>query len=270
MRKLIFNASMPRSGSELLQVLLHQNPSIYGSATSPLLEYQFAARGNYELPEVRSQNPKLMHEAFLGMCKGMAESYYAALTDRQVVVEKNRGWSHYYEWVAQWNPDPKMVCMVRDLRSVIASMERIYRKNRHRPTGPDNPAQLQGMTVEQRVQHWLNTQPIGLALSRTLDLFQRDVAKNILFVRYEDLCTDPQKELDRVYEYIGEPSFQHDFENITKEVEEDDSHFGVYGQHSVAKTIRKFTPSDWSDVIPNQIAAGIHTGSLWFNQQFNY
>lgn len=268
--KLIFNTSMPRSGSELLQVLLHQNPSIYGSATSPLLEYQFAARANYELPEVKCQHPKLMQEAFVAMCRTMADGYYATLTGRPVVCDKNRGWSYYYEWVAQWNPNPKMICMVRDLRSVIASMERIYRKNRHRPTGPENLDELQNITVEQRAKYWLNSQPVGLALSRTLDVLQRDVAKNILFIRYEDLCTDPQKELDRIYEYIGEPSFQHDFTNIVKEVEEDDSHFGVYGRHSVAKTIRKFTPSDWSDVIPNQIAAGIHQGNRWFNEQFKY
>ena len=50
--------------------------------------------------------------------------------DRPVVIDKNRGWAHYFEWVAQWCPGPKMICMVRDLRSVVASMERIYRANR--------------------------------------------------------------------------------------------------------------------------------------------
>lgn len=57
MQRLFFNSSMPRSGSELLQVILHQNPLIYASSTSPLLEYQFGARNNYNLPEVMSQEP---------------------------------------------------------------------------------------------------------------------------------------------------------------------------------------------------------------------
>jgi hypothetical protein len=59
MQKMFFNSSMPRSGSELLQVILHQNPLIYASSTSPLLEYQFGARVNYNLPEVTSQNAEL-------------------------------------------------------------------------------------------------------------------------------------------------------------------------------------------------------------------
>ena len=144
---------MPRSGSELLQVILHQNPQIYASPTSPLLEYQFAARANYDLPEVKAQASELMQTAFLRMCKGMADSYYSAITDRPIVIDKNRGWAHYYEWVEQWNPDPKIICMVRDIRSIISSMEKVYRKNRHRPIGPDNPTQLQNMTVDQRVNY---------------------------------------------------------------------------------------------------------------------
>ena len=268
--KLLFNSSMPRSGSELLQVLLHQNPRIYGSATSPLLEYQYAARANYDSAEVRSQDPGLMQRAFIGMCAGMAGAYYAALTERPVAIDKNRGWAHYYEWVAQWCPNPRMICMVRDLRSIVASMERIYRSNRHRDAGPDKPSQLTCMTVAQRAQHWLGSQPVGLALARTLDCFQRGVAKEMLFVRYEDLCTAPRETLARVYSYIGEEPFAHDFERIVKEVREDDSHYGIYGQHSIRPSLRAAMPGDWRDVLPDKVAAGIRAGNPWYFETFGY
>lgn len=269
LKKFIFNTSMPRAGSELLQVLLHQNPSIYASTTSPLLEYQFAARGNYDLPEVRSGDPVLMQKAFINMCAGMAQSYYQVVTDKPIISDKNRGWSHYWEWVDQWNPDPKMICMVRDLRSIIASMEQIYRKNRHRPVGPDNPAQLQNMTVAQRAQHWLNTQPIGLALARTADLFQRDIANKILFVRYEDLCEFPDSTMKRIYNYIDEDYFQHDFKNIIKTVQEDDSVFGPYGSHKTQKELKKAT-TDWKEILPKEVGLGIRQGNLWYFEEFNY
>ena len=268
--RMIFNTSMPRSGSELLQVILHQNPRIYASPTSPLLEYQFGARGNYGLAEVKSQDPALMQSAFIAMCKGMAESYYGAITDRPIVCDKNRGWSHYYEWVEQWHPEPKMICMVRDLRSIIGSMERIFRRHRHTPAGPDNPRDLQNMTVEARAKYWLNTQPVGLALARTLDLFQRNLAEKMLFVRYEDLCTNPQETLNDVYEYIGEEPFEHDFDNIQKEVVEDDSHFGVYGQHAVRPKLVAPRRSDWEDVLPKHVAEGIRQGTPWYFEQFQY
>jgi len=267
---MIFNSSMPRAGSELMQVLLHQNPRIYGSATSPLLEYQFAARGNYDLPEVKSQEPEQQQAAFVSMCKSMAQGYYAPLTDRPIICDKNRGWAHYYEWVAQWNADPRMLCWVRDLRSIIASMERLYRKNRHRPSGVDNPTQLEGMTVMDRANYWLDTQPVGLALRRTQDTFLRDIGEKIHWVRYEDLCASPQNEMNKIYSYIGESSFEHDFENIQKEVHEDDAVYGIYGSHKVGSTIRPAKPADWADVLPLDVANAVAQRCAWYQNTFNY
>ena len=261
---------MPRAGSELLQVILHQNPRIYASTTSPLLEYQFAARTNYDIAEVRSQDPSLMQKAFIAMCRGMADSYYSALTNRPVICDKNRGWSHYYEWVQQWNPDPKIICMVRDLRSILASMERIYRKNRHRPTGPDNPTGITNMTVSQRCGHWLHTQPVGLALQRLVDLFQRKLNKNVLILRYEDLCNNSQTVMDRIYDFIGEEKFTHNFNKIEKQIVEDDSHFGVYGQHSVLPEIRPVKPKDWEELLPPDVAEGVRRDNAWYFSAFGY
>lgn len=267
--KLFFNSSMPRAGSELIQVILHQNPAIYASPTSPLLEYQFAARGNIGLPEVKSQDPELMEISFLSMCRGMAESYYKHITDRPYVIDKNRGWSHYWEWVNQWNPNPKMICMVRDLRSILASFEKIYRKTRHLPVGPDNPAQLQNMTVADRVNYWISTQPIGLALSRTADCFQRDIAKNILFVRYEDLCDHPESTMGSIYRYLDLPEYKHDFNNLKKEVDEDDSHFGPYGSHKVKPFLSK-SKKDWNEVLHPSICESIVRFAPWYFSTFEY
>lgn len=267
---MFFNSSMPRSGSELLQVVLHQNPAIYASSTSPLLEYQFGARSNYELAEVQSQDPSLMQAAFSSMCRGMARSYYGAITDRPHICDKNRGWMHYFEWVSQWNPQPKMICMVRDLRNVFASFERIFRENRHRPVGPDNPQQLQSMTVMDRVNHWSETQPLGLALLRLADAFQRGVSDQICFVRYEDLCEHPEATIGRIYDYLGLPAFSHDFQNVVKKVHENDALFGPYGQHSVKSSIHPVMPKAWLSVLNEDIANHITARHSWFQNCFGY
>lgn len=268
--KLIFNSSIPKSGSEIFQCILSQNPNIYGSSTSPLLEYQFAARSNFNLPEVQSQDKELMTKAFIKMCKGMAESYYSEITDKDVVVDKNRGWSHYYEWVEQWNPNPKMVCMVRDIRAILWSMEKTYRANRHRPEGPDNPAEIKNMTFEDRIVYWLNTQPIGLALRRSLDFHQRKLSEKILHVKYEDLCNDPEAQLKRFYSYAELDYYKHDFSNIEKKVKEDDSYFGVYGAHSIKKKISKENINEWKGNITKNISEYIVNNNKWFYDMFEY
>lgn len=270
MKKIIFNTSMPRSGSELFQVIIHQNPNIYGSTTSPLLEYQFGARVNYELAEVKSQNPILMENAFSEMCKYMAQGYYSALTTRPIVCDKTRSALHYYEWIEKWNPNPKMICIVRDLRSIIASMEKIYRNNKHRPIGPDNPSEMLNLTLGERAYYWIHSKPIGIALKRTLDAFQRGIYKNVLFIRYEDLTSNPENVMKIFYSYIEEPYFQHDFNNINKEVEEDDSHFGPYGSHKIAKQLKPSSENDWADIIPKEIADDIVKNNKWYYDVFGY
>lgn len=259
---------MPRSGSELLQVLLHQNPDIYGSATSPLLEYQFAARNNFSITEVSSQPQQLMKAAFINMCSAMAQGYYRAITERPNIIDKNRGWLHYFEWVEMWCEKPKMVCVVRDLRAIIGSMERIYRKNRYRPVGPDNPQNLINMTVEARADYWLNTQPVGLALQRLYDLFQRNLNNKVLFLRYEDLIKSPQKTLNKWYDFVELPKFKHQFDNIVKTIEEDSSLYGPYGDHTIHKTIRN--PPLWSETLPENIGNKITKQYDWYFQVFNY
>lgn len=261
---------MPYSGSELLQVLLHQNPRIYGSVTSPMFEYQFAARANTNLPEVKAQNTELMEKAFDGTCRGIADGYYGAITDRPVVVDKNRGWSAYYNWVARWNPDPKIICMVRDLRSVVASAERKHQKNKHNPEGVENNKELKNLTVGQRVGFFLNSFPIGLALGRVADDHQTGVSKNILYVKYEDLCNLPAETMAGIYEFIGEKPFDHDFDKIVKEVEEDDSHFGIFGRHTVKEKIIPSKSNSWSDVLPPEIANTIKENNKWYFDTFEY
>jgi sulfotransferase len=161
-----------------------------------------------------------------------------------------------------------MLCMVRDLRSVIASMERVYRQNRHRPIGPDNPAELQNMTVGERAKHWLGTHPVGLALRRIADCYQRGIADEIHFIRYEDLCSAPDATMQGVYDYIEEASFKHDFQNLKKEVYEDCSHYGPYGNHTVRQKLEPADPLAWQEYLPDSVGAMIAEECSWFYNTF--
>jgi hypothetical protein len=149
-------------------------------------------------------------------------------------------------------------------------MERVYRKNRHNPSGPDNPLKIENMTTGQRAHHWLNTQPIGLALQRTLDCFQRGISKNMLFVKYESFTNDPDSEMRRIYSFIGEDYFSHDFNNLVKSVYEDDSHYGVFGKHKVAVKMTPSRPRDWEDVLPPDIAKAVYNFAPQYADVFNY
>ena len=269
MEQLFFNSSMPQAGSELIQVLLHQNPKVYASPTSPLLELLYGARSNMELPEVKSQPKDLMTGAFLNLCYSGAKGYYESITDRPYIIDKSRGWGHYKEWADMFTPSgkSKIICMVRDMRSIISHHEKVYRANRHLPLGPDNPAELQNMTVGQRAKYWLNTQPVGLALQRTQDLFQRGVNEDILFVRYEDLTIQPDIEMKKIYNYLEIEYFQHNYDNIKKEVVEDDSWYGPYGSHKVGKKLVPFK-NDYEDILGKDVSDMVYNSTQWYQKTF--
>jgi sulfotransferase len=258
---------MPRAGSELLQVLLHQNPRIYASPTSPLLEYLFGARGNRECPEVLAQPGELMTSAFHGGCRGFAQGYYSAITDRPIVCDKSRGWLQYTEWTEAWNGEAKTLCIVRDLRDILASMERLYRANRDIP-GPDDPANMVGLTVESRVNVWLKTHPVGVALQRIQGIFERKI-ESVRFIRYEDLTTRPDTVFSEIYSWLDEPYFQHNYTDISKEVIENASVFGPYAEHTVASKLSPGT-STRNLYLPKHVCAYVVKAYPAYFKSFGY
>lgn len=268
MKEILFNSSMPRSGSELLQVILGQNDKIYASATSPLLEYQYGARANSNLNEVKSQNPTLMKNAFTSMCAGMAQGYYDAITDKPIVVDKSRGWIMALEWLEKWYENPKIICMVRDLRSVLASFENAYRNNRDSPYCPDIPSEIKNMTTDQRAGHWLQNHPVGLSLNNIKDLFIRNRQSSVCFVKYEALVKDPDSTMDAIYNYLELDSFKHDFNNLEKKVEENSSLYGIFGNHDVRKELK--STSHWMDTYPEWIGNQIYEQNKWYFENFGY
>jgi sulfotransferase len=268
MDKIFFNASMPQSGSELIQVLLHQNPTIYASPTSPLLEFVYGARSNTGVECYKAQPRDIMDKAFLEFCKAGMKGYYESITDRPYVIDKSRGWSHYKEWVDLIvGGKSKIICMVRDIRSIISHMEKVYRDSRHLTGGPDDPINMRNLTVEQRAMYWLGTQPIGLALDRTRDLLQRGVAADILFIRYEDLTQDPDEQMKRIYEYLELPYFQHDYKNIVKEVPEDDAWFGPYGSHKVGRELR-LARNNYEQILGKRVSDMVYERTRWYQDAF--
>ena len=267
-KKIIFNCSLPRSGSELLQVLLHQNPKIYGSTTSPLIEYLYGARANLETEEALAQSNELRERAFISYCKGAIDGYYNAVTDRPIVCDKSRGWSMYNSWLVKIldGQFPKTICMIRDLREVIASFERAFRNNRDKPSNLTNASELKNLMLEERVDYWLNNNPVGNSIRRLYDNHQRSELDNILVVKYEDLTNSPQDTMNKIYDYIGEERFEHDFENIKKEVHEHENVFGFFGNHDVLPRIVPL--GRYEQILGKNVGNSIINNNPWFFEKY--
>jgi sulfotransferase len=269
---IFFQSSMPRSGSTLFQNLMGQNPDFYVTPTSGVLELVFGARANYtNSPEFKAQDAQLMEKGFKEFCKQGMLGYYNAITDKKYALDKSRGWGVYRPFLNEFFPDPKIICLVRDLRSVVASYEKIYRKNplKHDPIRDDSTGR--GTIVHKRVDEWMSTtSTIGRAVERIQETMRLGHDDKILFVKYEDLCLHPQLEMKRIYNYLGVDYFEHDFENIEQITVEDDEVYGLSSDlHTIRKSLRLDQP-DYKQVLGQDICNWLYQNYTWYFEKFNY
>lgn len=270
MEKIFFQSSLPRAGSTLLQNILGQNPDFYVTPTSGVLELLFASRSNYTTDNAfKAQDPELMKKGWLNFCRQGIEGFFNGITDKKYVVDKSRGWGIHYNFLNSFYPNPKIVCMVRDLRSVYASMEKNFRKNQDKDSGIVNWAEMKGTTTAKRVDHWAQTPPIGIAVERLKQMIDEDIDKNILFIRFEDLTSNPESELNKVYDFFGVDRYQHDFNNVEQITQEDDTVHGIFGDHTIRKEVKPI-PKSYNDYLGKELSQNIVNTYPWFYEYFNY
>lgn len=273
MKKIIYLSGMPRAMTTLMANVLANNPRIGGGETSPMLEYIYGARGNYSnTPEVKSALTKeIMHGSFLNFCKQGMAGYADSITDKEIYLDKSRGWVHYAPFLWEINPDAKIIVMVRDIRCVLSSFEKKWRENPSILDGRDNPSQQQFITIDQRVNHWLNDAPLGISLKRIYNAIQTGTIKNMLVIRAEEFSRKPKEVMQKVYDFIDEPYFDLDYKNIQQMTVENDriADFGIYGDHSIRPDIQPLK-KDYDEVLTKAVSSNVKASFNWFYEGFDY
>ncbi len=268
--KIFFQSSFPRSGSTLFCNVLGQHPDFYVGGTSGVLELIYAARENYsKSPEFLAQDAETMKKGFYGFCRAGLTGFYESITDKKYVLDKSRGWLYYYKLLNEILPEPKIIVMIRDIRDILSSMEKKIRNNPDKSTEIINWNNMTGITTEQRVNIWLNSQPLGLAMTRLYQMMHEGIDKNALIIKYEDFCLRPQQEMTRVYEYLGLDYFENDFENIAQLTVEDDNIYGVLGDHKIRSVLEMYK-SDAQSILGSELCKKIKEGNKWFYDKYNY
>jgi sulfotransferase len=270
--KIFFQSSMARSGSTIFQNIMGQNPDFYVTPTSGVLELVFGARANFSnSPEFKAQDSKLMEAGFINFCRHGLEGFYQGITSKNYVMDKSRGWAVYRPFLNEFYPNPKIICLVRDLRAIVSSYEKIYRKNplKHDPIRDDSTGR--GTIVHKRVDEWMSaTNTIGRGVERIQETIRLGHDDKILFIKYEDLCLHPEIEMKRVYDYLEIPHFEHDFENIKQITKEDDEVYGLTNDLHTIRPSLSLPQPDYKQVLGQDICNWLHTNYQWYFEKFNY
>lgn len=195
--------------------------------------------------------------------RGMLEGWYAD-TDA-VIFDKGRFWNHAAPLLHQLFPEAHLFVCVRDLRAILASIEKQHSKN----PMIDEANTAADATLYTRADKLFSPNGlVGQQIMGVEDLLRRNLPY-VTVVQYETFVRQPQIILDRIYSAIGEPSFDHDFDHVENTATDVDGLYGHKFPHDGSGKIEPKAES-WQTHVPPDVAQVIMQTFAGYNQAFGY
>ena len=265
MEQIFFQSSLPRAGSTLLQNIMGQNPDFYVTPTSgimPLIQSTKETFTNH--PEFNAQDKGEMKKAYLGFCNQGLQGYFNNITNSKYILDKSRGWGINYDFLNSYYPNPKIVCIVRDLRAIFTSFEKLHRIE------PERSSFINGETIRERVNFQADNGLVGGIINRIKEIIDLKNDSKIHFLRFEDLTTNPQNEINKIYDFFQIERYEnHDFNNVKQLTYEDDKFHGINGLHDIRQKVQP-VENQWDHILGNENSDAIYNTYPWFNEYFKY
>ena len=259
-KKFYFMAGLPRAGSTLLSTLLNQNPRIYSGPSSPVLGAMYTTHDHFIGNELYTGYPK--PDSVNKIIGSIIENWYSDI-DQPVVIDKNRAWCARVPFIEGYiQQEVKIIVPVRRVDEILVSILTMIKRNPFQEGQPRInfvDEQLVKFNIpindETRCQYLLTGQGgiVYEALNATKMGVDEGHSDKFHYVDYNDLITDPQGQLNEIYEFLDEESFEHTFDNLLNEHREDDlTTYGLGDMHEVHSKLEKTSP-DPDKVLPASI-----------------
>ena len=169
------------------------------------------------------------------------DAYYRQVPASTVVFDTNRLWCTKLPLLSTLFPRARVIACVRHVPWILDSIERLVRRNRFEPSKIFNFEP--GGTVYSRIEGLgSGTGMVGFAWNALREAFYGEEADRMLLLTYETLTSDPSRALMAIYDFIGEPPFAHDFENVEFDAAEFDRRLGTPGLHAVGRRVTASEP----------------------------
>ena len=256
-KNIYFVAGLPRSGSTLLMNILGQNPRHYVTPTSGILDILVQTRNAWDRSDAfkslfREESDRIKRNVMRSILYG-----YFAHTDKPVCFDKNRHWTEYLEMAGALvggRDQVRALVTVRDLRDICASFEKLFRKTSALSQIPQEAGDpLKMKTALGRLGIFIdNAQPVGRAFNAVRDAMTRGWRESMLFIEYEALVGSPSETMRRIYDFLGEEPFDHDFDHVEQITYEDDSVHGFKDLHTIRPRVQP-QPPQWPEVYDNTV-----------------
>jgi len=244
-RKYYFMSGLPRSGSTLLSSLLNQNPRFYSGPSSPVVPTILALENSLSQDELYLAYPK--PEQARRLIASVLQIYYSDV-ERPVIFDKNRSWVDRMNYIeGYFGIQPKILYPVRNIDEILASFISMHRRNPY--TGEGKISFMdeiliksnQPLNDDSRCQMLAGPMGIlGQSYNGLKTVFEQGKQNSIHLIEYDDLINQPKETMEKIYDFLEEKYFEHDYQNIENiHREKDKEVYGLADMHKVRKSLNK-------------------------------
>jgi sulfotransferase len=259
-----FISGLPRSGSTLLAAILKQNPRFHADMTGPVallcgvMHERIGGSGEFSF--------YFNEQRCAQMLRGIFDTYYTQVPSGHVVFDTNRTWTARAPLLGALYPDSRIICCVRDIGWILDSIERMRVRNPLRLSKIF--AQAPAESIYARVDGLMHSENglVGAAWSSLREAWFSEAARRLLVIPYDVLVREPYETLRKVYAALGEPYYDHDFQNVIYGAPEYDDNLGMPGLHTIQRVV---TWQTRQPVIPPELFTKYAKSQFWNNPDLN-
>jgi sulfotransferase len=189
-----------------------------------------------------------------GILHGIFEGYFETLTKAPTVYDTNRRWTANAAILEQLYPDAKLIACVRDVPTVVASFERVFKQGQMQPSVIYDSKSNQ--TVYDRTACLLR--PGGVvkfAYDALKDMYYGPQRRMLYLMPYDYLCENPRAAMMALHVALKEPFFAYDFNKIEQipGAKEFDDKISTPGLHDLRPALVHLHPRQ--DMLPPDLHA---------------
>lgn len=259
-----FMAGLPRSGGTLLKSILDQNPEIYSSPVSPVMELMYWNEEYFKNSEQYLGYPK--PKSAYNIISGFMDQYYYDIKE-PIVIDHCRAWPNNIQRIKTYiTPDPKIICVVRDVLDILTSFITMIHRNSDQISFVDKHLIERGILIndDNRCDYLMSDDGIvEQALWSLSQAFIKKDLKHLLLVEYNNLTENPEAEMKRIYEFLNLNYYDHDFKNIYNNHRElDNEIYSLKDMHLVRSSVKKISKNP-NEVLSNYVLNKYNRLEYW-------
>ena len=272
MQQLHYCLGLPRTCSSVIMNILNENPRIFttGTCCMPYFVDACQKRSN-EVSEFIALYKDVLNKSYINFLRQGMRGWYEAMTDKPIVFSKSRIWAEWFPTTFAIDPNSKYLVILRDLRDIICSFESLSWKYPQVPFGTGEN-QLCHHSMGERMELYctdtmsLLGRPLQL-LPHVMEVAQKN-PNSFFLCKYEHFNEQPRETLQMIYQWLGEPNFEHDFDNIPKsDYYEHDTVYRSLVSHKTGTKLKKLEPR-WPTIMTEEQSRAVIDNNRWYYETF--